>query len=138
MRATLLGLRDAEPTKLDQEISGFLLMAPKPDSTAVANFLRLYSAGADRNAAAQGLISRGISADAIASALNFLAQPASTWDLKAVKAIAVITSAALSGFHGYRRNQSIPLGLAWFVAGGIFPIVTPVIAIAQGFGKRKG
>lgn len=133
----LLGLRDGEPSKLDQEISGFLLMAPKPDSTAVANFLRLYSTGGDRNTAAQGLIARGISADTIASALNFLATPASSWNIKAIKAVAVLASAALSGFHGYRRNQSVPWGLAWFVAGGIFPIVTPVIAVAQGYGKRK-
>lgn len=46
-------------------------------------------------------------------------------------------SAALSGYHGYKRNNSLGWGLGWFVLGGIFPVVTPTIAFAQGFGKRK-
>ena len=46
-------------------------------------------------------------------------------------------SAALSGYHGYRRNNSIGWGVVWFGLGGLFPVITPTIAVAQGFAKRK-
>jgi hypothetical protein len=46
-------------------------------------------------------------------------------------------SAILSGYHGYKRNNSIGWGIGWFLLGGTFPIITPTIAFAQGFGKRK-
>jgi hypothetical protein len=47
-------------------------------------------------------------------------------------------SAGVSGYHGYRRNNSAGWGVAWFILGGIFPVITPTVAFAQGFGKRKG
>lgn len=46
-------------------------------------------------------------------------------------------SAALSGYHGYKRNNSVGWAIGWFVLGSFFPVVTPVIAVAQGYGKRK-
>jgi hypothetical protein len=46
-----------------------------------------------------------------------------------------LLSAAASGYHGYKRNESVGWGFAWFTLGGMFPIFTPVIAVAQGFGK---
>jgi len=45
-------------------------------------------------------------------------------------------SALACAYHGYKRNDSIGWALVWFLLGGI-PL-TPVIAIAQGFGDRKG
>ena len=45
-------------------------------------------------------------------------------------------SAILSGYHGYKRNNSIGWAIGWFALGGIFPVITPTIAFAQGFGKR--
>lgn len=48
-----------------------------------------------------------------------------------------LASAAASGYHGYKRNESIGWALAWFGLGILFPVVTPVIAVAQGFGKKK-
>jgi hypothetical protein len=47
-------------------------------------------------------------------------------------------SAGVSGFHGYKRNNSVGWGIAWFILGGMFPVITPTVAFAQGFGKRKG
>ena len=47
-------------------------------------------------------------------------------------------SAGVSGFHGYRRNNSAGWGVAWFILGGLFPVITPTVAFAQGFGKRRG
>lgn len=47
-------------------------------------------------------------------------------------------SSMASGYHGYKRNNSVGWGVAWFVLGGLFPVITPTVALAQGFGKRKG
>ena len=46
-------------------------------------------------------------------------------------------SMAASAFHGYRRNDSLGWALWWAFMGGLFPIFTPAVALAQGFGKRK-
>lgn len=46
-----------------------------------------------------------------------------------------VLSAAVSGYHGYKRNQSVGWGVGWFVLGGLFPILVPVIAVAQGYAK---
>ena len=47
-------------------------------------------------------------------------------------------SAAASGYHGYRRNNSLGWGIGWFVLGSLFPVITPTVALAQGFGKPRG
>ena len=46
-------------------------------------------------------------------------------------------SSAASAYHGYKRNNSIGWALWWSVMGGMFPIITPTIGLAQGWGKRK-
>lgn len=46
-----------------------------------------------------------------------------------------VLSAIASGYHGYKRNQSVGWGVGWFVLGGMFPILVPVIAVAQGYAK---
>lgn len=51
--------------------------------------------------------------------------------------VVVIASMAASVYHGYRRNQSIGWALWWGLMGSMFPVVTPAIAVAQGFGDRK-
>lgn len=42
-----------------------------------------------------------------------------------------------SVYHGYKRNESVGWAIWWGAMGALFPIVTPTIAIAQGFGKPK-
>lgn len=49
---------------------------------------------------------------------------------------AVLASTVASVYHGYKRNDSIGWALWWGLMGGLFPFVTPVIAVAQGYGKR--
>lgn len=44
-------------------------------------------------------------------------------------------SMAASAYHGYKRNDSVGWAIWWAVMGAIFPVITPTIAIAQGFGK---
>lgn len=52
--------------------------------------------------------------------------------------IITLTSAVLSGYHGAKRNGgSIFWGVVWFALGAIFPVITPVIGAAQGFGSCK-
>jgi hypothetical protein len=44
-------------------------------------------------------------------------------------------SMAASAYHGYKRNNSVGWAIWWGFMGGVFPVITPVIAFAQGFGK---
>ena len=131
---TLLGLGDTS-AKLSAEIDGFLLRAPKPNSTQVVDFLKLYPQG-ERTAVAQALVARGVDAKAIANALNWFAA-SDSWNTNTIYGVLAVISAMASGFHGYRRNKSIAWGAVWFVLGGIFPIFTVVVATAQGFAKPK-
>lgn len=55
----------------------------------------------------------------------------------AIYATIATASMAASVYHGYKRNNSIGWALVWGLMGGLFPVVTPVIAMAQGFGKPK-
>jgi hypothetical protein len=57
--------------------------------------------------------------------------------LPAAWAVASAASAGASAYHGYRRNDSLVWGVVWGVLGGAFPIITPAIALAQGFAKPK-
>lgn len=44
-------------------------------------------------------------------------------------------SMAASAYHGYKRNRSVGWAIWWGFMGAIFPVITPAIALAQGFGK---
>lgn len=46
--------------------------------------------------------------------------------------------AAAAAYHGYKRNNSLGMALVWAAAGYLAPVITPVISIAQGFGKPRG
>lgn len=45
-------------------------------------------------------------------------------------------SAAVSAYHGYRRHNSLGGAIGWAVMGGLFPLITPAVGLAQGWGKR--
>lgn len=49
----------------------------------------------------------------------------------------VLASTVASTYHGYKRNDSIGWALWWGLMGSMFPVVTPTIAYAQGFGEKK-
>lgn len=133
----LFGLGDASP-EIVQAIDGLLLRAPQPSSTVVETFLRTFPEGLERNSAAQALIARGVDANIIASALTGL-QTESWWSANktTVWGVLATVSMALSVYHGYRRNNSIGWAIFWGLGATLLPVVTPVIAVAQGFGKRK-
>ena len=121
---------------LTKEIDGFLLQSPKPTSSDVATFLKLYSGDA-RNAAAASLIARGVPASAISSAMTFLntsggLSKGSIWGILSLASMAACT------YHGIKRNNgSIGWGLWWGFMGTIFPVVAPIVAVARkpGFAK---
>jgi hypothetical protein len=53
---------------------------------------------------------------------------------------ASLVSGAASAYHGIRRNDgSVGWGLWWGLMGTLFPIITPIVAVAQkpGFAKQK-
>lgn len=51
--------------------------------------------------------------------------------------VAGTISFAASIYHGYKRNDSLGWALWWGFMGALLPIVTPTVAIAQGFAKPK-
>lgn len=57
----------------------------------------------------------------------------SSWTI--VWGVASTASLALSTYHGYKRNNSLGWALWWGLCGALFPVVTPAIALAQGFAK---
>lgn len=120
---------------LDAEIDGFLLRSPSPSATSVGEFLRLYD-GSSRDEVARRLIARGVSSSAVSGALTWLDASSKINTSKIWGALSVVSGAA-SAYHGYRRNQSIGWGVWWFIMGSVFPVITPAIGLAQGFGKRK-
>lgn len=54
-----------------------------------------------------------------------------------VWSVVAVASSAASAYHGYKRNDSVKWAILWGLLGGIAPIITPAVAVAQGFGKRK-
>lgn len=54
-------------------------------------------------------------------------------------AVSLVSTASMaaSAYHGYRRNDSVGWAVWWGFMGGLFPILVPTIAVAQGFGERE-
>lgn len=139
-----LGAPDLSDTSIDvmaAQVAEQMKQVPSPITPEVlAGLFKLYSQ-ADRWQLAQAIISAGGDSQMVSEALaekgqeksplNPFGQYAWAWGLLST------ASGALSGYHGYKRNDSIGWALAWFVLGSFFPIVTPVIAVAQGFGEPK-
>ena len=68
--------------------------------------------------------------------LNQFGQPStSIWPT--VWGVAALASAGASAYHGYKRNNSVGWGVVWGLLGSLFPVITPAVALAQGFGKAK-
>lgn len=55
----------------------------------------------------------------------------------AIPALVIAASVGVSGYHGYKRNNSTGWAFWWGFMGLMFPVLTPVVAIAQGYGKRE-
>lgn len=51
--------------------------------------------------------------------------------------IETMAGTAIGAYHGYKRTKSIGWTVGWAVLGGLFPLITGAIALAQGFAKPK-
>jgi hypothetical protein len=48
-----------------------------------------------------------------------------------------LASVSASAYHGFKRNgDSLGYGALWGGAAAVFPVITPAVAVAQGFGER--
>jgi len=81
-----------------------------------------------------GLSAFGQAIDSVPSPITVTFRPTGAmvvagWGLSTI-------SAAVSAYHGYKRNRG-DLGwtLAWFLGGAMLPVVVPVIAFTQGFAR---
>lgn len=93
-----------------------------------------------------GMLGQGGEASPYTPPTNALAPPAGTaqqqqlqrWSTRAMTIGLTLgaVSAAASAYHGYKRNNSLGWALVWATAGGFFPLITPAIGLAQGWGKR--
>jgi hypothetical protein len=54
----------------------------------------------------------------------------------AIPGLIVAASVGVSAYHGYKRNKSTGWAVWWGLMGLVFPVITPAVAIAQGYGKR--
>lgn len=53
----------------------------------------------------------------------------------AIYGVLSTASMAASVYHGYRRRGTISNALVWGAMGALFPVITPAVALAQGFGE---
>lgn len=50
-----------------------------------------------------------------------------------------LISGVLSAIHGWKRDKTSIAAWGWFTLGSMFPVITPVVALSQGFAKpRRG
>jgi hypothetical protein len=122
-------------------VTTFLTKSPSPTTAQVVGFLSLFTIPATRAIVAQEVVATGADPAVVSSAMATLAQQDLTKakaNQKLLYSTLALVSATASGFHGYRRNNSLGWGLVWFVMGSVFPIITPVIGLAQGFGQERG
>ena len=133
MKISLFGL--GAPTAAEAAQIAALLAAGTPTVEAVRDFLLVLPAKL-RQDAATALLLQGVAPAIVAEGLR-QAQAAPRLPWKAITGTLTLASAAVSAYHGAKRNQSIGWGLWWFVMGAVFPVVTPTIALAQGLGHPK-
>lgn len=50
---------------------------------------------------------------------------------------ASLAGTVMGAYHGYKRNDSVGWAIVWALLGGIAPIITIPVSIAQGFGEPK-
>lgn len=110
------------PTSLDDVTSAMSILEP-----------------ADQRILAEILLAKGANPSTVRLALENVAPASNGVSAGVSLAFALLSTASMgvSAYHGYKRNQSIGWALVWGFFGGVFPVIVPVIAVAQGFGKRK-
>jgi hypothetical protein len=113
-------------------VVGLLKSSPKPSVAEVGDLFRLTPT-AQWSGLANLLVAASVSPVTVKSGIDEATRLKAAW----IKGGLTLASAAVSAFHGARRNDSVPWGVWWFLMGLTFPIFTPVVALAQGFGRRR-
>lgn len=103
--------------------------------TAESFATQLAAAGADRGRLITAYTAAGGNTVTLEAALKLI--PSGPSAMTIAYGVLGTASFAASVFHGYRRNRSVGWAIWWGVMGAMFPVITPVIAVAQGFGKPK-
>lgn len=68
-----------------------------------------------------------------------LTDPLDPYYISPAAQLIILASTAVSAYHGFKRNhESVPWGFGWGILGAMFPIITPVVAFAQGYAKPAG
>ena len=64
-------------------------------------------------------------------------EPASTGMQVATVAYGLLSLAgSVSGaYHGYKRNNSVGWAIGWAILGGMFPVITIPLSLAEGYAK---
>ena len=137
----ILGAKLWHHPPMSSDIQLFLMRRPDPSTAEVVEFLRAYPYPR-RLQIMNELMAAGVDPKTVGSASTFLASMASlhgaTVDgaMNKVWGFIALASAAASGYHGVKRHRgSVAWGAAWFLLGGVFPVLTPVVAVAQGYAK---
>ena len=139
--SSLMGFGAATEEQLVATANGLIKQASpfNPSSTEIKNAMMLLDLD-DARRLGQILIAKGVPSGNVGSAIESIetgksiglgGKGSTIWGILAT------ASAAASAYHGYKRNDSIGWGVWWFFMGGLFPILVPTIALAQGFGKEK-
>lgn len=129
------GLTDSEKDQLARRIREAIFVSD------MAAILEIVPANERQDVAARA-VAIGADADRVRQALDqletrlFLKKPIST-PVRIVWGVLATASFAASVYHGYKRNDSVGWAIWWGVMGALFPVITPTIAVAQGFGKPK-
>lgn len=131
------GLTDADKRKLAERIRDALLVSD------VQAILEVIATDAERQEIAALAVSLGADPSRVQQALDSLqtkklfAFKAPSTPVRIAWGVLATASFAASVYHGYKRNSSVGWAIWWGVMGALFPVITPTIAVAQGFGKPK-
>lgn len=128
--AKALGKKLADQSRAPSTFNGYVL----------ATALKEYDAATRQEIITQYQIAGG-DGSILSDALRVLKMEASggwltTRNVGIWSALSAVSGAACA-YHGYKRNNSVGWAIGWFLLGSIFFPLTPVIAVAQGFGKPR-
>ncbi len=129
-------LTDTIKDQLAQQLLTQSQIGTQLDLTAAFNLIPV----ADRQDVALRAIAKGANANLINNALGESGVSVAFFDTvsptaKIIGGVLATASMAASAYHGYKRNQSVGWAIWWGLMGGLFPVITPVIAVAEGYGK---
>jgi hypothetical protein len=141
------------PNTQQAQVATVMGPASTSASTGVATYPMMLADGTQGNVPAAfitsvltpGQINAPVSDPNVSRWVQLMDTPMSEWQLTPEEktrawiwgALSTVSMAA-GAYHGYKRNSSVGWALWWGAMGAMFPVITPTIAVAQGFGKKSG